>query len=305
MKNKNEQDILMSHNYDGIRELDNDLPPWWLWLFYITIGFAVVYMIHYHVLGTGDLMIAEYHKEYDKNWEPGKAVQTGSGALEYRSPFYRSEEYSTPLQIKERLAVLDAERAQLLTQLSIKEGAAAVDAGGLPVNAMNFEELLAAAMLKASPEDLGRLQTEFPKAWELAQKSGGPGAGDAAAASVPEEKQIQPLTDKASLEAGKLVYTTNCLACHGANGEGGIGPNMTDEYWIHGAGMNNMIHTINVGVPAKGMITWKGVLKDEQILQVASYILTMYGTNPPNAKAPQGDKVDMQAVLNRTAGSEM
>ncbi len=260
MKNKNEQDVLMSHNYDGIKELDNDLPPWWLWLFYITIAFAVVYMIHYHVLGTGDLMIAEYHKEYDKNWQEGKMVQTGAGALEYRSPFYRSLEHRTPRELMERLQVLKAEKAEIEKLLSITDDT---------------------------------------------ETTAGEGAAETAPVVAVEEKQIQPLTDKAALEAGKQVYTINCVACHGVNGEGGIGPNMTDDFWIHGAGMNNMVHTINVGVPAKGMITWKGVLKEEQILQVASYMMTLYGTNPPNAKAPQGDKVDMQAVLNRTAETGM
>ena len=58
-----EHTILMDHEYDGIRELDNNLPPWWVWGFYFTIAFAVVYLFHYHILGTGDLQLAEYNKE--------------------------------------------------------------------------------------------------------------------------------------------------------------------------------------------------------------------------------------------------
>jgi cytochrome c oxidase cbb3-type subunit III len=58
-----EHTILMSHEYDGIRELDNNLPPWWVWGFYFTIGFAIVYMLNYHVFNTGDLQIAAYNKE--------------------------------------------------------------------------------------------------------------------------------------------------------------------------------------------------------------------------------------------------
>ena len=89
----------------------------------------------------------------------------------------------------------------------------------------------------------------------------------------------------------KEGYNTNCATCHGQSGEGGIGPNMTDDYYIHGAGMNNTIQVIKSGVPAKGMISWRGILKEPQILEVASYIMTLQGTNPPNAKAAQGEKI--------------
>ena len=96
---------------------------------------------------------------------------------------------------------------------------------------------------------------------------------------------------KANIEKGKEIFVKNCVSCHGPQGQGIIGPNLTDDYWLHGAGINNVVHTITFGVPAKGMITWRGVLKEKQILQVASYILTLHGTNPPNPKAPQGEKV--------------
>ena len=83
----------------------------------------------------------------------------------------------------------------------------------------------------------------------------------------------------------------NCVPCHGQLGEGGVGPNMTDEYWIHGGEIADLVHTINVGVPEKGMISWAPILSKKQMQQVASYILTLQGTNPPNAKEPQGKKV--------------
>ena len=82
---------------------------------------------------------------------------------------------------------------------------------------------------------------------------------------------------------------TNCMACHGANGEGGVGPNLTDQYWLHGGAFENIVGTITNGVPSKGMIAWKAILNPEQIRQVASYVKTLQGTNPPNAKAPQGE----------------
>jgi len=74
-------------------------------------------------------------------------------------------------------------------------------------------------------------------------------------------------------------------------GEGGVGPNFTDEYWLHGGDVKSIFKTIKFGVPEKGMIPWQSQISPPQIQQVASYILTLKGTNPPNAKAPQGELV--------------
>ena len=183
MARKKIKDELLDHNYDGIQELDNDLPPWWLYMFYFTIAFSIVYMMYYHVLGLGDLQYAEYEKE------------------------------------------------------------------------------MAAA--------------------KAAQQQVAASAGPAVA--------LTPFTDEENLAKGKEIYMTNCMACHGANGEGGVGPNLTDQYWLHGGAFENIVKTITDGVPAKGMIAWKAILNPEQIRQVASYVKTLQGTNPPNAKAPQGE----------------
>ena len=144
-------------------------------------------------------------------------------------------------------------------------------------------------MKKAGPEDLEKLQTAFPEIYASLSVDAESGAGAEPVSSGP---QIVALTDPASLEAGNAIFQKNCASCHGNAGQGGIGPNMTDDYWIHGAGMDNMVHTIKVGVPAKGMISWQPVLSEEEILQVASFILALHGTNPPSPKKPQGDKVE-------------
>lgn len=102
--------------------------------------------------------------------------------------------------------------------------------------------------------------------------------------------KIRLLTDNTALESGKQIYAQNCASCHKSLGEGGIGPNLTDEYWIHGGKIEEVFNTIRNGVPAKGMIAWKGKLSDEKMLEVASFVKSLKGTNPPNAKAPQGDK---------------
>ena len=181
-----EDDIMLDHDFDGIKELDNKIPPWWNALFYGGIIFAFVYMIDYHVIGDGNVQISEYNQEME------------------------------------------------------------------------------AAALKL----------------ELLTKSG----------AMITEETVTITNDAGALVAGKETFTKNCAACHGMNGEGLVGPNFTDEYWIHGGSIKNLYHTISEGVPAKGMISWKSQLSPNQIQEVASYILTLKGTNPPNQKAPEGDK---------------
>lgn len=194
MARKKVKDELLDHNFDGIQELDNELPPWWLYLFYFTIAFSVVYLLYYHVLGIGDLSIAEYEKE----------------------------------------------------------------------------------MKAAEMKYAGAVTPEGPQA----------GAPTEAAA-------MSPLTDEASIAQGKEIFATNCTPCHGQHGEGVIGPNLTDDYWIHGKGQfSDIVQVVTNGVPAKGMISWGPVLGKEKILKVASYVMTLHGTNPPNPKAPEGQKVE-------------
>jgi cytochrome c oxidase cbb3-type subunit 3 len=91
------------------------------------------------------------------------------------------------------------------------------------------------------------------------------------------------------LQKGSVVFQTNCIACHGQKAEGGIGPNLTDKYWIHGGSPENIEHVIESGVVEKGMTPWKGILSPSQILQVAAYVISLEGSNPPNPKTPQGE----------------
>jgi cytochrome c oxidase cbb3-type subunit III len=102
--------------------------------------------------------------------------------------------------------------------------------------------------------------------------------------------QMVQLSDNQSIAAGKAIYTSmNCMTCHGMNGEGNaIGANLTDKYWLHGCKFDDIFNTIKNGVPTKGMIAFKAQLTDEKIQQVASYIMSLKGSNPANAKAPQG-----------------
>mgnify|MGYP001443243348 CR=1 FL=1 len=184
-----EQDIDLSHDYDGISELDNKLPPWWTVAFGITILFSVAYLYRYHV----------------------------------------SE--SAPLQIEE-------------LQIAIKEG-------------------------------------EAEKAAYLAKTSG----------NVDENTVV--MLDAGGIASGKTLFQANCIACHGNAGEGNaVGPNLTDEFWIHGGAINDVFKTIKYGVTEKGMRSWKDELSPVQMAQLASYIKSLKGTNPPNAKEPQGDKYD-------------
>jgi len=196
-----EGEITLDHNYDGIRELDNHLPPWWVNMFILTIIWAVGYMYFYHWGGGGQSSAEEYKTE----------VETA----------------------KKEIAMALAGKAN------------AVD-----------------------------------------------------------ESNVAALTDAGDLGQGELIFKNVCAACHGQKGEGGVGPNMTDEYWLHGGGIKNVFKTIKYGVPEKGMIAWASQLKPADMQKVASYILTLKGTNPPNPKAPQGDVWQEEAAAQDTTKVE-
>lgn len=181
-----ESEIVLDHNYDGIRELDNNLPPWWLYGFYASIIFGAVYLLRFHVF---------------------------NGANQYDE--------------------LETELAE--AKIAIEE-------------------------YKKTAKDLVDANT------------------------------VVLLTDASDLNAGKAIFDTNCVACHMADGGGGIGPNLTDEYWITGGGIKNVFNTISEGGRSgKGMIAWKSQLKPAQIAQVASYVLSLQNVTPANPKEPEGD----------------
>lgn len=178
--------LLLDHDYDGIKELDNDLPPWWKYLFIASVIWGVAYFVHYEMLG-GDTQEMELQKE----------IAEAKIAL---------EEYK-----KTAPDVMDADKVVMLTE-----------------------------------------------------------AGD--------------------LAKGKAIYEMNCAACHKIDGGGQIGPNLTDEHWVLGGGIKNVFHTISEGGrDGKGMVAWKSILKPTEIQQVSSYVLSLQGSNPSDAKAAEGD----------------
>jgi cytochrome c oxidase cbb3-type subunit 3 len=190
-----QKDVMLDHNYDGIRELDNIMPPWLQLILYGTILFAFVYLLVYHVYDAGKLPM---------------------------------QEYADQLQ-----------QAQEQKQLRLKLVGASVD-----------------------------------------------------------ENSVTLLTDAAALSNGKTIFIARCSPCHGQAGEGGVGPNLTDGYWIHGGRINEIFRIVKYGVPAKGMVPWQGVLKPEEMQMVSSFIQSLQGSNPPNGKAPQG------TLYSPSAGSD-
>ncbi len=217
-------DKLLDHDYDGIKELDNDLPRWWVWLFILTIIWSFAYMIYYHVADIGYLSTDEYRLEMNPNYI---RIQESDAKLmgvlnEYRSPYFNSKGEMTP-------------RMRLLGQVQ-------------------------EAYIEESRES--------------------------------DTISYFALTEPEQIASGVETYKKNCVSCHGNFGEGGIGPNLTDNYWMHKSSMTDVVKSIKYGYPAKGMISWRGFLKEDQILEVASFVLTLKGTNPPNAKSPQGDLVE-------------
>ncbi|MFK7783111.1 cbb3-type cytochrome c oxidase N-terminal domain-containing protein [Psychroserpens sp.] len=181
-----EHEIILDHNYDGIKELDNNLPPWWLYGFYASIIFGAIYLVRFHVLN-GD-------NQYDE---------------------------------------LETDLAQ--AKIDIEE-------------------------YKKTAKDLVDFNT------------------------------VELLADAGDLKAGQKIYEVNCVACHKADGGGGIGPNLTDKHWILGGGIKNVFKTISEGGrDGKGMIAWKQSLKPSEMAQVASYVLQFEGTTPAEPKAAEGD----------------
>lgn len=180
-----EADILLDHDYDGIKELDNSLPPWWKYGFYITIGIAFIYLLNFHVLGIG------------------------------LSP---TQEYTTEM-----------------TQAK-----------------------LAKDIYEANNKD------------------------------KVDENNVT-MADADGIKAGQMLFEANCVACHLKDGGGSVGPNLTDDYWLHKGGLNNIFNTITVGYPDKGMQSWSSKFSPKEIRFLASYIKTLVGTKPAVPKAQQGE----------------
>ena len=103
------------------------------------------------------------------------------------------------------------------------------------------------------------------------------------------------------LAKGKEIFTTTCWPCHGKLGEGGVGPNLTDNYWLHKGSLNDIYQSIKHGYPDKGMQAWGKTFSAIEINDLAGYIKTLKGTNPPNAKAPQGDLFTDDATSDSSA----
>ncbi|TDO24814.1 cbb3-type cytochrome c oxidase N-terminal domain-containing protein [Pedobacter duraquae] len=185
-----EESLIMEHKFDGISELNNPTPAWFMVLFYGTIIVAVLYMCNYEFLGFGKTQEEEY--------------------------------------------IAEVEQA-------------------------NNDKLV----FLASPAN---------------------------AKSAVNENNIVQSKDPAMLSAGAGLFQSRCTPCHGAHAEGIVGPNLTDEYWLHGGSVKEVFTTIKYGVPAKGMIAWEKSLSAQQIAELTNYVLSLQGSKPAGAKAPQGDK---------------
>lgn len=120
-------------------------------------------------------------------------------------------------------------------------------------------------------------------------------------ANMVDENTVTLDLNPETLAAGKALYTQSCTPCHGAGGEGTVGPNLTDDYWIHGGDVKSVFKTIKYGVPDKGMIAWEKQLSPKQIAELANYIKSLKGTNPPNPKAPQGVEEKEETASEETA----
>lgn len=110
------------------------------------------------------------------------------------------------------------------------------------------------------------------------------------AANNIDENNVKLLTEATDLETGKKLFSANCAACHGPEAQGLVGPNLTDDYWLHGGKVPDVFKTIKYGVPEKGMKSWKDDFSPKQLAQLTSFIKSVHGSNPPNPKAQEGQK---------------
>jgi cytochrome c oxidase cbb3-type subunit 3 len=196
-----EADVLLDHDYDGIKELDNALPPWWKWGFYITIIVGVIYLFRFHVTKTGPTPLEEY----------------------------------------------------------------------------DHEMRIAAAHL----EDFRKNSKEA------------------------FDETTVTLADATGIAEGKKIFSGTCFPCHGAKGEGNaVGPNLTDKYWLHGGSLGNVFKTISLGVPDKGMQAWGKTFSPTDVRNLASFVLSLQGTNPANAKAPQGNLFEASKTIDSTGAKK-
>ena len=123
--------------------------------------------------------------------------------------------------------------------------------------------------------------------------------------AIIDAETVTLLTSEGDLSRGKAVFNLNCAACHIADGGGGIGPNLTDKYWILGGGIKNIFATItNGGRDGKGMVAWGKTLKPKDVQKVTSYIISLQGTTPANPKAPQGDLYEEVLETKETPSEE-
>ena len=116
----------------------------------------------------------------------------------------------------------------------------------------------------------------------------------AKSASSVDENNVK--IDPSEIAVGKGVYDANCVACHGDKGEGLVGPNLADEFWLHGGSVQDIFKVVKYGVPEKGMIAWEKNLSAGDMSAVTNYIISLKGTNPPNAKEAQGEKYEPEAA---------
>lgn len=119
---------------------------------------------------------------------------------------------------------------------------------------------------------------------------------DFGASTVTAEALAAIVANPAEIAKGKALFTTNCVACHRPDAGGLIGPNLTDDYWIHGGTPMDVHTTINNGVLAKGMPQWGKMLKPADINSLTAYVRSLQGTKPANPKAPDGVRTNLDGT---------
>lgn len=112
---------------------------------------------------------------------------------------------------------------------------------------------------------------------------------------IREATLAELMADPSMMNGGKKLFQGKCATCHGMFGEGGIGPNLTDEHWLHGPQLMDIYRTVREGVTDKGMLAWERQLRPAELMAVSAYAGSLLGSQPPNAKPPQGERTPRAA----------
>ena len=313
------EDEILGHDYDGIREYDNQLPGWWLFIFYGSMVWALVYALFYH-FGPGLLETQRHEAEMSRlRVEAARAaIHAGDPTDEAVLAVAGSPEHLVHGRrlFAERCAEchgpnggggigpnltdnhwLDGGSPSEI-HATIRDGVHLEGMPGWSWSLRPDEIWLAAAFVESlRGSDVPNGKPPEGERWQ----PGSPSASRRAALTATLQAVV---ADAAALERGREIYLGRCLPCHGPEGGGLIGPNLTDEHAIHGGGLADIFRVVSEGVPEKGMVPWANQLSRQELQEVTAFVASLWGRMLPG-RPPEGEPWGPETASVDTPGSEL